>query len=100
MLVRGTTPTHKFTLPFDTGIVKTVKVLYAQDDIVVLEKEGEACNCSGNTVTVKLTQEDTFKFDCNKFVQIQVRVITQDDNSLVSEVKCVSVAKCLEDEVL
>lgn len=100
MLVRGTTPTHKFTLPFDTGIIKIVKVIYAQDDVVVLEKEGEACSCSGNTVTVKLTQEDTFKFDCNKFVQIQIRVITHDDDSIASDVECVSVAKCLDSEVL
>lgn len=100
MLVRGTTPTHTFTLPFDTEIVGKIKVTYAQNDVVVLEKEQAACECSGNTVTVRLTQEDTFKFDCKQCVQIQVRVLTQTGDALVSEIKHIGVRKCLDGEVL
>lgn len=100
MLVRGTTPTHTFTLPFNTGICTIVKVIYAQDNVVILEKEGEACKCNGNTVTIKLTQEDTFKFNCKKSVQIQMRVVTNDGESLVSDIKYIGARECLDSEVL
>lgn len=100
MLVRGTTPTHTFTLPFDTGICTIVKVIYAQDNVVILEKEGEACQCNGNTVIIKLTQAETFKFNCKKSVQIQMRVITNDGESLVSDIKYLGARECLDSEVL
>ena len=100
MLAKGTTPIHTFTLPFNTGIIKTVKVIYAQKNAVLFEKEGEACNCSDNTVTVKLTQEETLKFDCRHSVQIQMRVLTVDGDALASLVQYVPVCECLDSEVL
>lgn len=100
MLAKGTTPTHTFTLPFNTGIIKTVKVIYAQKNAVLFEKEGDACNCSDNTVTVKLTQEETLKFDCRHSVQIQMRILTDDDEALTSEIKYIKVGECLDGEVL
>lgn len=98
---RGTTPLHTFTIPFDTSLLDCVKVVYAQDDKVILEKKNEGCVLDGNTVKVTLTQEDTFLFDCRKrIVQIQVRVLTLNNEALASEVLRVPVEKCLDNEVL
>ena len=99
-MIRGTTPTHVFTLPFDTDLVKKVKVIYAQDDEIIVTKESAACECAGNVVTVKLTQEETLKFNCKKSVQIQMRILTKGGDALASEIKLVDVEKCLESEVL
>ena len=98
---RGTTPTHTFTLPLDVSMLACVKVIYAQGGQVILEKENDGCVLDGNTVTVKLTQEETFLFDCHKkTVQIQVRVLTLGGEALASDVLRVDVEKCLDDEVL
>jgi hypothetical protein len=99
-MIRGTTPTHIFKLPFSVDICKQIKIIYAQDDVILLEKTAEHCELNDNAATVTLTQEETFKFNCRKPVQIQVRVLTQDGDALNSGIKLVSVEKCLDDEVL
>jgi hypothetical protein len=99
-MFKGTTPTHTFTINLDTSLIKSVRILYAQDDKIVFCKETSDCVLEGQTISTKLTQEETFKFDHEKFVQIQVRVLTKDDNSLMTPIKCVGVEKCLENEVM
>lgn len=75
-MIRGTTPTHTFEIPFNTSMIASVRVVYAQDDAVIVTKCTEDCIFDGNTINVTLTQEDTLKFDCKKCVQIQLRVLT------------------------
>lgn len=99
-MIRGTTPTHQFTLSVDTKLLRKVKIVYAQDDEVIVEKDTDDCVLDGNTVKVKLTQEDTFKFDHKKLVQIQVRAVTNDNDAVATTVMCTSVEKCLDDEVM
>lgn len=99
-MIRGTTPTHTFNIPFDTSMVKEVKVIYAQNDAVVLEKNTVDCTLDAQSISVTLTQEDTFLFDCKKAVEIQIRVLTLGGEALTSVPKKVGVSKCLDDEVL
>ena len=98
--MKGTTPTHTFTIPFDTSKVDKVKIIYAQDDVVVLEKRTSDCTLLDNTIKVTLAQEDTFRFDHEKAVEIQIRVLTNDDKAFKSLPYVVGVTKCLDDEVL
>lgn len=95
---RGTTPTHTFTLPFDTSIISKCRVIYSQNDDAKITKTD--VTMSGNTVSVKLTQEDTFALECSKFVEIQLRVLTLGGEALNSDIIRVPVDRCLEDEVL
>lgn len=97
---RGTTPTHTFELPFDTSILKELKITYAQDDKSILCKRLADCELNGSVAKVKLTQEETFMFDCKKMVQIQLRGLTLGGDAPESDVIIVSVDKCLDDEVL
>lgn len=99
-MIRGTTPLHVFTLPLDTALCSKIKIIYAQDDEIVLTKTNDECDLNGNTVSVRLTQKETFLFDSDKHVQIQVRVLTATGEALVSGIKCIDVGKCLESEVL
>lgn len=99
-MFRGTTPTHIFTLPFDTNTLKEVHIIYAQGDIPVITKTISDCTLDGKTITVKLSQEETFKLDCKKYVQIQIRVLTNSGEVLNSEVNVVRVEKCLENAIL
>lgn len=98
---RYTTPTHIFNVPFDASIIKKVRIVYAQNESIILVKEGESCECGTNQITTKLTQEDTALFDCKKsFTEIQAHILTHTGESLVSKPLRVAVERCLDTEVL
>jgi hypothetical protein len=99
-MIRGSTPTHTFTIPFDVSKIKTLKIVYAQDDEIVCEKSNTDCDMEGVSIKTTLTQNDTLKFDCKKAVQIQMKILTVDGQVLVSTIERVGVSKCLDNEVL
>lgn len=100
MLARGSTPTHAFGIPVDTSKVVEVMVVYAQDNVEVFHKTKEDCKLDGTTISVRLDQEDTLRFDHKKNVQIQLKILLDDDVVLISRIHVVSVQQCLNDEVL
>lgn len=95
----GTTPTHVFTMPFGVDMIKELEITYAQNGKTVLTKYKEDCVLEGNTVSVTLTQQDTFEFGSSN-VSIQVRVLTLDDNALASDIITIRCERCLSNEVL
>lgn len=99
-MIRGSTPTHIFKLPCKADTLNKIRILYAQDDNILFTKKTEDCDRSDYSVSVKLTQEETFMFDCNKFVQIQIRAATVRGDVIQSKIKTVTVGKCLDCEVL
>ena len=98
--MRGTTPTHIFTLPFETTLVKGVKVTYAHNGDIVLEKETQDCKLEGNTVTLKLTQEETLLFENNQLVQVQIRLLLHNGDALCSIIYHCHTGVLLDDEVM
>ena len=100
MLYKGTTPTHTFEVGIDTNIIATVKIIYAQNNKIVLTKNTEDCLISDGVISVQLSQEDTFLFDQNLDVEIQIRIITSGDDSICSDIIKTEVMRCLENEVL
>jgi len=99
-MIRGTTPTLAFKLPFDTSMCSCVWVTFAQGDKEVFTKETAACSLDGDMVTVKLTQEETLSFDCKQILQIQIKALTLGGDALASDIIETSVAKCLKGEVI
>lgn len=73
-MIRGTTPTLEFTLPFSTKDIDNAYVTFAQFGTVKIDKPLSACGCDGNTLTVKLTQQETLSLQCDCSVEIQVSV--------------------------
>lgn len=100
MIRRCSTPTHTLTLPFDTNTIKSLMVIYAQDGIEVFHKSKEDCTLDGNTISVTLTQEETKSFNHKLDVQVQLRVVTYNGASMVSEIKTATVKTVLNDEVM
>ena len=96
----GTTPTHTFEVELDTALIKEAKITYTQGDEIILEKRTDDCEITPGKLEVKLTQEETFKFDSTKFVCIQLRVLMVNDECLSTDLIMVSPDKCLDDEVL
>lgn len=99
-MIRGTTPTHEFTLSIDTSLLKCIRIIYAQHDKVVFVKETGDCTLDGEVVRVELTQEETLMLDCRTSVQIQIRALTLAGEALASPVMTESVGKCLDNEVI
>lgn len=99
-MIKGTTPTHIYTLPIDTVNIKTIAITYAQNGTVKLTKCTEDCTFDGNNVSCRLTQEDTLKFDGDACVEIQVRVLTVGEDALASHIMRTRCCDCLSDEVI
>lgn len=99
-MMRGTTPTHTFNLPFDTSLIATLRITYEQPTGLELTKTESDCILSGNTITVVLTQEETLQFNHKYNVEIQARILTQGGEVVASRVITTTVEKCLNDEVL
>ena len=99
-MIRGTTPTHVFKLPFDTGIIKTLRIIYAQDGKVKMTKTETDCTLDGENVTTKLSQEETLKFRSGTPVEIQMRVLSKGEDAMASKIVRVRVEEVLSDEVI
>lgn len=99
-MICGTTPTHIFKIPFDTSQLKEIRISYAQDDEVIVEKNTSDCILEGDKITVTLSQEDTLKFSHRKAVELQLKVLTVDGCVLANNVIRVRVEEILNKEVL
>jgi hypothetical protein len=99
-MFKGTTPTHTFNLPFDSSLIKEIRIIYSQKGKVVLKKATDECTIEGITVKTKLSQEDTFQFKGNVPVSIILRVLTQGNDAIRSLPIVRSVAELCDDEVL
>lgn len=97
---QGTTPEFIFELPFSTDDVKNAKVIFAPYGSSKLEKRLGDCTFDGNKITVKLSQAETFRFDCTNPVKVQLRILTKNDEALTSEIFFADISKCLDNEVL
>lgn len=98
-MIRGTTPTHHFNLPFEASLVSEARVIYHQWGKEILRKETEDFQMEGNTLSVSLSQEETFLFDCTPVI-LQLRVRTTSGNVMNTKPMTVSVDDCLDSEVL
>ena len=99
-MFRGTTPTHTFEVDIDTDLIKTIKITYYQDDEEILVKRTEDCTIKDGIIQTKLSQEDTFLFIGNVPVMIYIRVLTTNDDAIITEPIVIAVRQCLDDEVL
>ncbi len=101
-MIRGTTPTLEFTLPFDTSSIEEMYITMSQNDKVVLEKAMADCSCSGKAITLNLTQEDTLKLEQKPDAQaeIQIRIRTKEGEALASDIIRVYVGRILKEGVI
>lgn len=96
----GTTPKHTFTFPFETDIIQELKITYSQNRKIILEKHLSDCEVGRNSVSYKLTQEETFLFTEGVNVECQARVLTTTGDVLASNIIIVIAERCLDREVL
>lgn len=99
-MIRGTTPTLTFKLPFDTELLAEVWVTLSQVGKIVLNKDLKQLQRTGDTLTLTLTQEETLKLTHGVATEIQVRARTIDGNALASQIIAVPTEEILKDGVI
>jgi hypothetical protein len=77
-IIRGTTPTHDFGLPYPKELIKDIRLAYVQNKKVVFVKQKSDCHIQDETLSVVLTQEETLSFVPNEVVGIEIRIKLND----------------------
>ena len=99
-MIRGTTPTHKFNISFDTSLIKDIRISYAQDGAIITEKSLDDCALEGDVITTSLTQEETLKFHEKRPVELQIRLLTTLGTAMATRIYTLNAGKVLNEEVL
>ena len=84
MIIRGTTPTMTFGLPFEAEMIATGFVTVQQNDVTVIEKPLSACDCNGKTLSAQFTQEETLMLSADSKAEIRIVVKTMGGDRLES----------------
>ena len=110
MIVRGTTPYHKFVVPMPSQDINTIYITYLQNGEIILDNTGEDVSVEdvdietenahmedyeiepseSSQVTLHLTQEDTLKFKFypaaeKNIAVIQLRILTSEGEAYASD---------------
>ena len=96
-MIRGTTPTLSFRLPFDTNTLKKFYITFNQNEKTILEKTAEDCILKGNVISLSLNQEETLAFAPKGNVKIQIRAKTLLDEAIASNIIITTVGDILKD---
>ena len=99
-MIRGTTPTLEFVIPFDTGQLAEAFVTLSQNDEVVIDKPLAECQCNEDKLIVRLTQEETLKLECDIVTEIQIRARTLEGEAIASQIIKVNTERILKDGVI
>lgn len=101
-MIRGTTPTLEFTMPFDTSLIAELYITITQNNATALEKTLSDCNCNDTSVSLTLTQEDTLRLEQKPYSdsEMQIRVQTVAGEVLASNIMRIYVGRILKDGVI
>ena len=102
-MIRGTTPTLQYNLPFETSIIKSAEITIKYVDglkKVLIKKLLEDCELGERSISAKLTQEETLQFPAPATVLLQLRIVTTDETILATEPCNVTVKKLLAEDVI
>lgn len=93
MIQRGTTPVHKFILPFAFESIAEIVVVYRQNHRVKLIKDSGSMDIDvvDNAILVPLTQNDTLSFSVgpkyrDSIVEIQYKVMFTNEQVFTSSI--------------
>lgn len=96
-MVQGTTPTLLFKFSFDLALAKEWRIAFYQDEETNFVKTQADCIVDENQVIyIKLTQEETLSFDVNKYLKIQAKALTNDNNVISSDTIATHVHEILD----
>lgn len=107
-MIRGTTPTLTFNIPFQTNLITDLSIAFVQLGELALEKTLSDCTLEEKSIHCRLSENDTLSFKSippgayyydilkDYDVKIQLRVACGEDK-LASNIISVSVKDILRD---
>lgn len=99
-MTQGTTPTFLFKFSVDLSLLKEWRICFAQDGKENLVKTEKDCQIDQNNVVfIKLTQDETLEFDTKKYIKLQAKALTNDDNVIPSDTKKLFILPILDKTV-
>lgn len=102
-MIKGTTPTLHFNLPFASSLIKTAEIVVEYVDAnksVQIIKKMEDCELGEFSIATVLTQEETLQLPAPSTANVQLRILTTDDVALATEVQKVTVKRILREDVI
>ena len=99
-MMRGTTPTLTFTVPFDVSTAKKLWITFSQNNREIFTIDKEDCEIDGETITTVLSQTQTLALSGNCLVKIQMRASfsgSNNDRAVASDIVTVTVNELLKD---
>ena len=102
-MIKGTTPTLHYNLPFETSVIKSAEIVVEYVDAnksVKIIKTLDDCVLGDKCISTALTQEETLQLPAPSTVKVQLRILTVDELALATEIQKVSVKKLLREDVI
>lgn len=99
-IIRGTTPTICFHLPFDLEEIEEMWLTLAQRGRDIITKEKEDMEYDNGTFSVTLSQDETLRLDARQKTEIQLRMKFVTGHAVASEEKPINVDDILKDGVI
>ena len=98
-MIRGTTPTLTFVLPYAVDIFSAIGIAFMQNGKVDMDKSLKDCTVKDNKLTLKLSQAETLKFSANPEdeIEIQLRLLGLDSSAYASQVIHTSAKRILKE---
>lgn len=99
-ILRGTTPTFTFTLPFEADTLEAYWISFKQSKAELNKEKGDSGVTQGtNTLVVTLSQEETLNFVAGR-CQIQIRGRDKLGKATASNTMSIEVADVLRSGVI
>ena len=98
-MIRGTTPTLTFNLPFETSLLKSAYITVKSQNVEI-EKTIDDCELTENSIATTLSQEETLQLPKDYRVKVQLRVLTKDGKALATDVYIVELKTILKEGVI
>ncbi len=102
-MIKGTTPTIKYNLPFGSSLIKSAEIVVMYVDAnkeVLIIRNLEKCTLGDKSIETVLTQEETLKLPAPSTVEVQLRIVTTDDTILATVPEKVTVKRLLKEDVI
>ena len=74
-MIRGTTPTITYTFPFSVSNISKIRIYFLQGKDTIITKGEDDCTMSNQSVSVTLTEEETYMFNAKKRVETKTRFL-------------------------
>lgn len=96
-MIKGTTPTFTFELPFDASTIEAAYLTFQQGTAIAFEKDMTSATKEGQFISFQVAQKDTLGLADSPDVTIQFRCKTADGRVYASGLIEVPVVPTLKD---